>query len=95
MPVLLIIGLVSLLIGLILLGVWFGSFLVLVKALLPLAFLAGGAVASYLGWTERRDRRRPSMDFSSPGEATRYQAEARAYQAEINEIKIEIKDKTE
>jgi hypothetical protein len=62
---------------------------------LPLVFLAGGSVASYLGWVEWRERRRPSMDFSSPGEASRYQTEAKAYQAEINEITIEIKDKPE
>ncbi|MDR1043638.1 MAG: LysE family translocator [Candidatus Adiutrix sp.] len=88
MPVLLIAGLVALMLGLILFFAWFGHILALIKATLPLAFLAGGAVAAYLGWEELRESRKPAMDFSSPDEASRYKAEARAYQAKINEIKV-------
>ena len=87
MPVLLITGLVVLVLGIVLFFAWFGSILVLIKAALPVAFIAGGAVAAYLGWEELREKRAPSMDFSSPDEASRYKAEAKAYQAEINVIK--------
>jgi hypothetical protein len=88
MPVLLIAGLAALVLGLILFFAWFGHILALIQATLPLAFLAGGAVAAYLGWEELRENRKPVMDFSSPDEASRYKAEARAYQAKLNEIKV-------
>ena len=87
MPVLLIAGLVTLLLGIVLFLTWFGYFLILVKALLPPFLMAGGAVAAYLGWEEWRDKQAPAMDFSSPDEASRYKTEAAVYQAEINEIK--------
>ncbi len=88
MPVLFIAGLLVLLLGLILFFSWFGFILILIKALLPAFLMAGGAVAAYLGWEEWRDKRRtPNLDFSSPVEASRYQAEAAVYQAQINEIK--------
>lgn len=87
MPVLLIAGLAALLFGLILFFAWFGFILGLAKALLPAFLMAVGGVAAYLGWEELRDKRAPTMDFSSPHEASRYQAEAAVYQAQINEIK--------
>lgn len=88
MPVLMIAGLVSLVLGIILFFVWFGYILALIKAVLPLIFIIGGAVASYLGWEEMKEGQGPAMDFSSPDEASRYKAEAKAYQAELNEIKV-------
>ena len=88
MPVLLIAGLGALVLGLILFFAWFGHIMALIQATLPLAFLAGGAVAVYLGWEEMREKNKPAMDFSSPDEASRYKAEAKAYQAKINEIKV-------
>ena len=91
MPVLLIAGLVVAVVGLVLLIVWFGAILAIIKALIPLALIAGGAVAAYLGWEELRERRSPLMDFSSPDEAKRYKSEAKAYQAQINEIKEDEK----
>ena len=87
MPVLLIVGLVTLLLGIVLFFVWFGYILALVQALLPAFLMAGGAVAAYLGWEEWRDKQAPAMDFSNPDEASRYTSEAAAYQAQINEIK--------
>lgn len=87
MPVLMIAGLVSLVLGIVLFFAWFGYILALIKAILPLAFIISGAVASYLGWEEMRESRTPTMDFSSPDEADRYKSEAKAYQAKLNEIK--------
>ncbi len=89
MPVLLIVGLAALVLGLVLFFVWFSHILALIQALLPLAFIVGGAVAAYLGWEEMRERGRPKMDFSNPDEASRYKAEAKAYQAELNEMKTD------
>lgn len=87
MPVLMIAGLVSLVLGIVLFFIWFGHILALIKAVLPLVFIVGGAVAAYLGWEEMKESRGPTMDFSSPDEANRYKAEAKAYQAELNVIK--------
>ena len=86
MPGMLIGGLAALLIGLIMFFAWLGAVLTLVKALAALGFIGAGAVAIYLGWEEFRDLKKPSLDFSSPDEATRYQAEAAAYQAKLAEI---------
>lgn len=87
MPVLLIAGLAALVLGLILFFAWFVYIAALLKAILPVFFIAGGGVAAYLGWEELQDRKNPHMDFSSPDEASRYKADAKAYQAELNEIK--------
>ncbi|MDR3038510.1 MAG: hypothetical protein LBV21_04350 [Candidatus Adiutrix sp.] len=86
MPVLLMGGLAALVAGLVLFFVWLGAVLTLVKALAPLGLLGAGAVAVYLGWEEFRDLKKPALDFSSPDEANRYQAEAQAYQAEMNQF---------
>lgn len=86
MPILLIAGLASLVLGLVLFFVWFAYIVAIVKALLPAAFIGAGAVAAYLGWEEMKDQKNPSIDFSSSTEADRYKAEAMAYQEKINEI---------
>lgn len=88
MPVLLIAGLVSLVLGLVLFFAWFGYIVAIIKAILPAAFIGAGAVAAYLGWEEMKDKKSPNIDFSNPTEANRYKAEAMAYQEEINEIVI-------
>ncbi len=87
MPVLLIAGLLVAIVGLVLFFAWFGAIWAIIKAAIPLALMAGGAVAAYLGWEEWRDSRAPVIDFSSPDEARRYKNEAKAYQAELNEMK--------
>ncbi len=87
MPVLLIAGLIVSIVGLVLFFAWFEAIWVIIKAMIPLALMAVGSVAAYLGWEELRERRSPVMDFSSPDEALRYKSEAKAYQARLNEIK--------
>lgn len=87
MPVLMIAGLGSLVLGIVLFFAWSEQILALIMAVLPLVFIIGGAVASYLGWEEMKEGRSPAMDFSSPDEANRYKAEAKAYQAELNEMR--------
>jgi hypothetical protein len=84
MPALLIIGLVIILGGGVLFAVWFEYLWNLIRALLPLALIGVGGVIAYFGWEEKKDRRGAFLDFSSPTEASRYQAEALAYQEKIN-----------
>ncbi len=87
MPVLFIAGVVTLLLGLILLVVWFSHFVAIIKVILPILFMGGGAIAAYLGWEELKDRKDPRFDFSSQDEAERYKAEATAYQAGLEGMK--------
>ena len=86
MPLLLIIGGVLILAGLSLLVAWFEAFLVFLKAILPLGVISLGGLLAYFGWEERQDRQGAIMDFSSPAEANRYQADALAYQESIDQI---------
>jgi hypothetical protein len=87
MPGLLVGGLAALLVGLIMFFAWLGAVLNLVKALAALGFIGAGLVIIYLGWEEFQDhKKKPSLDFSSPAEASRYKAEATAYKAELEGI---------
>jgi hypothetical protein len=86
MPGMLVGGLAALVVGLIMFFAWLGAVLALVKALAALGLIGAGAVAIYLGWEEFLDQKKPSLDFSSQAEATRYRAEATACQAKLAEI---------
>jgi hypothetical protein len=86
MPILFIVGLLIIVGGLILFVSWFSFFWALLKALAPLAIITLGGVLTYFGWEERKDRKVAVMDFSSPAEASRYQAEALAYQEKLNSL---------
>lgn len=55
---LLISGIVSLIVGLVLLRFWGWHLLAIIKALLPLAVLGVGAVLTYLGYEEYRENSR-------------------------------------
>ena len=86
MPGMLVGGLAALIVGLIMFLAWLEVVLALVKALAALGLIGAGAVAIYLGWEEFKDQKKPSLDFSSQAEATRYRAEATAYQAKLAEL---------
>ncbi|MDR1608460.1 MAG: hypothetical protein LBT38_08665 [Deltaproteobacteria bacterium] len=86
MPILLIVGLLIIVGGLILFVSWFSFFWILIKALAPLAIITLGGALTYFGWEERKDRKGAVLDFSSPAEASRYQAEALAYQEKLSNI---------
>ncbi|MDR2142160.1 MAG: hypothetical protein LBR11_10305 [Deltaproteobacteria bacterium] len=89
MPILFIIGLIIVAGGLVLFVSWFDFFWILIKALAPLAIITLGGVLTYFGWEERKDRKGAILDFSSPAEASRYQAEALAYQERLNNLQEE------
>ncbi|MDR2442254.1 MAG: hypothetical protein LBE31_01885 [Deltaproteobacteria bacterium] len=86
MPLLLIIGGFLILIGIALLITWFGVFIILIKILLPLVVIGLGALLAYFGWEEKKDRHNAFIDFSSPAEASRYQADALAYKEKIKKL---------
>jgi hypothetical protein len=84
MPALLIIGVLIILGGLALLVVWIEFLWDLIKAVLPLGIIGVGGIMAYFGWEEKKESRGSYLDFSSPTEASRYQAEALAYQEKLN-----------
>jgi hypothetical protein len=86
MPLLLVIGGILILFGLALFVAWFGYFWQVFKAFLPLFIIALGGLLTYFGWEERKDTKGAFIDFSSPDEASRYQAEALAYQEKIDKL---------
>jgi hypothetical protein len=93
MPLLLIIGCVLILAGIALFVAWAGYFWLLFKALFPLVIIALGGLMTYFGWEEKKDRKGAFLEFSTPAEATRYQADALAYQEKINNLQeTEIHD---
>ncbi|MDR2387062.1 MAG: hypothetical protein LBE80_05685 [Deltaproteobacteria bacterium] len=83
MPLLLVIGGILIFFGLALFVAWFSYFWQVFKAFLPLFIIALGGLLTYFGWEERKDSKGAFIDFSSPDEASRYQAEALAYQEKI------------
>jgi hypothetical protein len=86
MPLLLIIGCALILGGISLFVAWAEYFWLLFKALFPLVIISFGGIMAYFGWEERKDRKGAVLEFSSPAEASRYQAEALAYQEKINNL---------
>jgi hypothetical protein len=93
MPALLLTGAIIMIGGLVLFVVWFEYLWALIKALAPLAIIGVGAIVTYFGWEEKKDRSGAFLDFSSPSEASRYQAEALAYQEKLDGIQVASKAK--
>jgi hypothetical protein len=89
MPALLIIGILIIIGGLTLFVFWFEYLWALVKAFLPLGIIVVGGITAYFGWEAKKDRRGAYLDFSSPTEASRYQAEALAYQEKLSDFQDE------
>lgn len=86
-------GVVALILGIIGLIVWWGSFLILLKGGIPLILILGGALATYLGVEELKDKR-ASEDFD--GESTDLKQEVDTLKEEIKELKEEkVKDPAE
>ncbi|MDR2350062.1 MAG: hypothetical protein LBF41_05470 [Deltaproteobacteria bacterium] len=94
MPALLIVGVIVILGGLALFALWIEHLLVVVKAVLPLGLMSLGGIMVYFGWEERKGGPASFMDFSSPAEASRYQAEALAYQEKLNGFQEESSEES-
>ena len=102
-------GVGALILGVILLIVWFDQFLTVLAGLIPMVLLLGGALAAYLGLEEMRDRRQieeemaranaqttpPPTPAASQEELDRHKEEAAKYKAEVEELKNKLKDQSE
>ena len=93
-------GVVALIVGVILLIVWWGHFLTVLAGAIPILLLLGGALAFYLGLEELKDRRQIEAEMASPPpppppppsqeEMERYKQEAEKYKAEVEELKKKL-----
>jgi len=50
-------GIIALLLGIIGLFAWFGDFLQVLKGIIPIMLICGGALATYLGYEEYKDKK--------------------------------------
>ncbi len=85
-------GIIALILGLIGLVYWWGLFIDLLRAAIPVILIMGGALATYLGIEEWKDAQAASAsDAPAPGtgdhDLEKYKAEAEKYRAELEAIK--------
>ena len=83
-------GIVALVLGFIGLIVWWPEFVDLLLAGIPLVLLLGGALATYLGieeWKDKQSMAAQSAPSFPDAEAERYKAEAEKYKRELEEMK--------
>jgi hypothetical protein len=81
-------GVVALILGIIGLIVWWGSFLILLKGGIPLILILGGALAAYLGVEELKDKK-ASEDFDAGSPDLKQEVDS--LKEEIKELKEEKK----
>ena len=55
-------GIVATIVGIVLIVVWWGSFLVILKGGIPIVLVLGGALAIYIGVDEIRDKFQQSKE---------------------------------
>lgn len=91
-------GIVAVVLGVILLIVWWAPFLQLLAGAIPLMLLFGGAIAAYLGFDEVRDKipyfgkkeEEASPIVDTTDETQKYKEEAEKYKAEAEQLKSEL-----
>ncbi len=84
-------GVVALVLGVVLLLEWWQSFLHILQGSIPLLLLAGGALATYLGVEELREKIEvPPGERVSPEETERYRREAERYRQELDALRQEV-----
>lgn len=85
-------GIVALVLGVVLLLEWWESFLHILQGSIPVLLLAGGALATYLGVEELREKLEvaPGAERTSPEEAERYRKEAERYRQELDALRQEV-----
>jgi hypothetical protein len=82
-------GLIALLLGIIGLISWWDEFLWLLKGCIPLFLLLGGALATYLGSEEMKDKRRAEMEKArepftpEPNDVEKYKQEVAELKAKL------------
>lgn len=97
-------GFIALILGVILLITWWGSFLTVLAGSIPIFLLIGGALAAYLGFEEKKDREQLDQELSPPPppppaaqnpDVENYKAETEKYKAEVEELKKKLQEQTE
>lgn len=85
-------GIVAFILGIIGLVVWWGEFVDLLKAGLPILFILGGALAAYMGAQEAKDKMRAKNEaMREPFTADTSQSEAlERYRTEVEELKARL-----
>jgi hypothetical protein len=84
-------GIVALVLGVVLLLEWWQSFLHILQGSIPVLLLAGGALATYLGVEELREKLEVSpAERGSPEETERYRREAERYRQELDSLRQEV-----
>ncbi len=78
-------GIIAALLGLIFLFAWRCSFWEVVKGILPIIFILGGALAAYLGYEEIKDKTTP--DDSTDEEKTELKNEVESLKEELRTLK--------
>ena len=79
-------GVIALVLGVVLLIAWFGSFLVVLMGILPILLILGGALAAYLGYEEVKDN---TASGSSDDEKVELKNEVESLKEELRELKEE------
>lgn len=90
-------GLIALILGIIGIIIWWGYFVKALAAGVPVVLLLGGALATYLGIEEIRDRRASESFETGP---TDLQDEVKTLKEELKELKgekepVETEEKTD
>jgi len=89
-------GIVALVLGIIGIIVWWKYFLILLGGGIPLVLILGGALATYLGVEEYKDKlERGKMEEepiapSPPADSDTYKKESEKYKEEVESLKKEI-----
>jgi hypothetical protein len=81
-------GIIALILGIVFLVKWFGFFLMFLKATLPILFILGGILATYLGAEEIKDKS-PSNTLAD--ETNELKSEVETLREEIKGLKEEKK----
>ncbi len=85
-------GIIALILGIIGLIAWWSDFLVIIKGGIPLMLILGGALASYLGYEEYKDKK--AMESISESEEDLKQ-EVERLKKEIEELREKKEEKKE
>ena len=94
-------GVGALVLGIILLVIWWKLFLIILGGAIPLVLILGGALATYLGIEEYKDKlerdKIESEPFAAPGtpgasDTERYKQESEKYKQEVDDLKKEIEN---
>ncbi|MBN1905151.1 MAG: hypothetical protein JW927_08655 [Deltaproteobacteria bacterium] len=79
-------GAIALILGIVFLIVWFGSFVEILRGVLPLLFIMGGGLAAYLGIEEIKDK---STSEKTDEDAASLKNEVESLKEELRELKGE------